>query len=97
MPDERGEFGEGKDRGRSGPVRGHDITTRSVRWPMTDAEYLWEPDRRCWSVRRHADGPGVRATQLVGAGDWGRDPVDQPHPVPPPFTTNAWRLTHLAG
>ncbi|MFG2674644.1 DinB family protein [Streptomyces sp. NPDC048445] len=64
--------------------------------PMTDAEYLWEPVPGCWSVRRRADGPGARATQLVGAGDWGRDSAHQPHPVPPPFTTIAWRLTHLA-
>ncbi|MFG2598943.1 DinB family protein [Streptomyces sp. NPDC048462] len=62
---------------------------------MTDAEYLWEPVPDCWSVRRRTDGPGARATRLVGAGDWGRDSADSPHPEPPPFTTIAWRLTHL--
>ncbi|MEE1788412.1 DinB family protein [Streptomyces sp. SP17BM10] len=63
--------------------------------PLTDDEYRWEPVPGCWSVRRHADGPGERATMLVGAGEWGRDTAGAPHPEPPPFTTLAWRLTHL--
>ncbi|WP_392668215.1 DinB family protein [Streptomyces sp. LN785] len=64
--------------------------------PMTDEEYLWEPVPDCWSVRRHAEGPGTGATVLVGAGDWGRDATPPPHPTPPPFTTLAWRLSHLS-
>ncbi|MGA5700495.1 DinB family protein [Peterkaempfera bronchialis] len=64
--------------------------------PMTDDEYLWEPVPDCWSIRRRSDGPGARATLLVGAGDWGRDSAANPHPVPPPFTTIAWRLGHLS-
>lgn len=64
--------------------------------PLGDGEYLWEPVPDCWSVRRHADGPGPRATSLTGAGDWGRDTADSPHPLPPPFTTIAWRLSHLS-
>ncbi|WP_406416997.1 DinB family protein [Streptomyces sp. NBC_00873] len=64
--------------------------------PMTDAEYLWEPVPDCWSVRRRADGPGKGATLLVGAGDWGRDSSHAPHPTPPPFTTLAWRLSHVS-
>ncbi|MFF3108318.1 DinB family protein [Kitasatospora sp. NPDC057904] len=63
--------------------------------PLTDDEYRWEPVPGCWSVRRHADGPGERATLLVGAGAWGRDTAGWPHPEPAPFTTLAWRLTHL--
>jgi len=64
--------------------------------PLTDDEYFWEPVPGCWSVRRHADGPGPGATLLAGAGDWGRDTTPPPHPSPPPFTTIAWRLSHLS-
>ncbi|MER6497995.1 DinB family protein [Streptomyces sp. NPDC001455] len=63
--------------------------------PMTDEEYLWEPVPGCWSLRRRSDGPGPTATLLAGAGEWGRDSADFPHPSPPPFTTLAWRLSHL--
>jgi hypothetical protein len=64
--------------------------------PMTDEEYLWEPVPGCWSVRPRAAGPGPRATMLLGAGEWGRDSAPFPQPWPPPFTTIAWRLGHLA-
>ncbi|WP_329563703.1 DinB family protein [Kitasatospora sp. NBC_01266] len=64
--------------------------------PLTDEEYHWAPVPGCWSVRRRTDGPGPRATLLVGAGAWGRDSAPSPHPVPPPFTTIAWRLSHLS-
>ncbi|WP_329123605.1 DinB family protein [Streptomyces sp. NBC_01353] len=63
---------------------------------LTDEEYLWEPVPGCWSVRRRTDGPGPRATVLTGVGDWGRDATPPPHPTPPPFTTIAWRLSHLS-
>jgi hypothetical protein len=63
---------------------------------MTDEEYLWEPVPGCWSVRRRADGPGSRATLLRGAGEWGRDSTAPPDPYPPPFTTIAWRLSHIS-
>jgi hypothetical protein len=62
---------------------------------MTDDEYFWEPVPNCWSIRRRAAGPGPGATELVGAGDWGRDRA-YPAPEPPPFTTIAWRLGHLS-
>ncbi|MET0325913.1 MAG: DinB family protein [Ilumatobacteraceae bacterium] len=62
--------------------------------PLTDAEYLWAPAPGAWSVRRRVDGPGPGATELVGAGDWGRD-GGRPHPYPPPITTIAWRMEHL--
>lgn len=63
--------------------------------PMTDDEYFWEPVPGCWSVRRRSLGPGSGATVLAGAGDWGRDATASP-PSPPPFTTIAWRLSHLS-
>ncbi|MFF2729487.1 DinB family protein [Streptomyces sp. NPDC058008] len=64
--------------------------------PLTDEEYLWEPVPGCWSVRRRDTGPGPGATALTGAGGWGRDTAPHPHPSPPPFTTLAWRLSHLS-
>ncbi|MET8972729.1 DinB family protein [Streptomyces hydrogenans] len=64
--------------------------------PMTDAEYLWEPGPGCWSVRRREGWTGEGGTLLSGAGEWGRETAPYPHPVPPPFTTLAWRLTHLS-
>lgn len=63
---------------------------------MTDDEYLWEPVPGCWSVRRQADGPGPGANVLYGAGEWGRDWAEPEPPYPPPFTTIAWRLTHIS-
>lgn len=44
---------------------------------------------RCGSVSRHTD-------DLAGAGDWGRDTVSGDQPWPPPFTTIAWRMSHLS-
>ena len=64
--------------------------------PLTTAEYLWEPVPGAWSIRRRAAGPGPRATWLVGGGDWGRDGRRDAEPYPPPFTTIAWRLSHLS-
>ena len=64
--------------------------------PMTTEEYLWEPVPDAWSVRPRKDGPGPRATLLMGAGEWGRDSAEPEHPAPPPFTTIAWRLSHIS-
>jgi hypothetical protein len=63
--------------------------------PMTDGEYRWEPVPDCWNVRRRAEGPGPGATVLTGTGEWGRD-GGRPRPWPPPFTTIAWRMSHLS-
>ncbi len=56
-------------------------------WPrmrgLTDEEYFWEPVDGCWTIRRSAEG----AFQC----DWAF-----PEPDPPPVTTIAWRLAHLA-
>src|SRR5262249_3383236 len=64
--------------------------------PMSDEEYRWEPVPGCWSVRRRADGPGPGANVLRGAGVGSRHWVDPLPPQPPPFTTSAWRLSHIS-
>ncbi|WP_327237887.1 DinB family protein [Streptomyces sp. NBC_01317] len=80
----------------AGPVMDSGDGAQTEVGPLTDAEYLWEPVPDCWSVRRRTDGPGARATLLAGQGEWGRDAAPYPHPWPPPFTTLAWRLSHLS-
>jgi hypothetical protein len=52
---------------------------------LTDDEYRWEPVPDCWNVRPDASSPS----------GW---TVDYPDvaPDPPPFTTIAWRLLHVA-
>jgi extradiol dioxygenase family protein len=52
---------------------------------LTDAEFRWEPCDGCWSVRPDPSAPG-------------RWIMDYPNevPSPPPVTTIAWRLLHLA-
>ncbi|MFJ9112518.1 DinB family protein [Streptomyces sp. NPDC102283] len=93
------QFGFGRERllpRLAGPVTDSGNGVDIVVTPLGDDEHLWEPVPDCWSVRRRGDGPGARATVLAGAGDWGRDSADSPHPFPPPFTTIAWRLSHLA-
>lgn len=50
---------------------------------LTDDEYFWEPVDGCWSIRPK-EGGGFDI-------DW------QPQePSPPPVTTIAWRLAHIA-
>ncbi len=51
---------------------------------LTDEEYFWEPVAGCWSIRPIGDG------RFSYDGDW-------PEPDPPPFTTIAWRIGHIAG
>ncbi|MFG2466810.1 DinB family protein [Streptomyces canus] len=80
----------------TGPVMDSGDGSRTPVGVLTDDEYLWEPVPDCWSVCRRTDGPGARAAFLSGTGDWGRDAAPHPHPVPPPFTTLAWRLSHLS-
>ena len=56
-------------------------------WPrldgLTDEEYFWEPVEDCWSIRRQPDGSFMI--------DWAWSA-----PEPPPVTTIAWRLAHIA-
>ncbi|WP_427893004.1 DinB family protein [Kribbella sp. GL6] len=48
---------------------------------LTDDEYFWEPFDGCWSVRKTAEGYVADGSRLP--------------PAPAPFTTVAWRITHL--
>jgi DinB superfamily len=50
---------------------------------LTDEEYLWQPVPGCWTI--HPDR----------GGQWVHD-YAIPAPEPPPVTTIAWRLVHLA-
>ncbi len=59
---------------------------------MTDAEYRWEPAPGCWSIRERGTPAGNRA---YGGGGWLLE-FNMPPPTPEPFTTIAWRLSHLA-
>ncbi|MPZ26136.1 MAG: DinB family protein [Micromonosporaceae bacterium] len=56
---------------------------------MTDAEYVWEPVKGCWSVRTASE-------TSIGRGT-GRFVIeyDIPEPSPPPVTTIAWRMGHI--
>jgi hypothetical protein len=49
---------------------------------LQDEEYLWEPVPDCWSI---VEGPGGWELQQ-----------SSPEPDPPPVTTIAWRLSHIA-
>ena len=59
---------------------------------LTDDEYLWEPVPGCWSVRPRAQN---QTKQARGRGDWVIE-LERPEPDPPPFTTIAWRMCHVA-
>jgi hypothetical protein len=59
---------------------------------LRDDEYLWEPVAGCWSVRPRAE---TATPMAAGAGDVVVD-YAYPAPVPPPVTTIAWRMAHIA-
>jgi hypothetical protein len=58
-------------------------------WPrlqgLTDEEYFWEPVEGAWSLRPDANG------DLVLDGE-----AERGEPDPPPVTTIAWRMMHIA-
>lgn len=58
---------------------------------ITDEEYLWEPVAGCWTVRPRAE---AISPNPMGGGNWIYDCAWEP-PSPAPFTTIAWRLTHI--
>jgi hypothetical protein len=59
---------------------------------LQDAEYFWEPVAGCWSIRHRALST---VAHTLGTGDF---VLEHPRraPQPPPLTTIAWRLAHLA-
>jgi hypothetical protein len=59
---------------------------------LSDDEYLWEPVAGCWSLRPRGEATTAMA---AGAGDVVAD-FAHPEPDPPPVTTIAWRLGHIA-
>lgn len=59
---------------------------------LSDDEYFWEPAPGCWSVRPR--DPASDQPQ-AGSGPWTID-FAFPPPEPPPVTTVAWRLAHVA-
>jgi hypothetical protein len=59
---------------------------------LTDDQYRWEPVTGMWSIRPRGE---ATAPMAVGAGDAVID-YAIPEPTPPPLTTIAWRLGHIA-
>ncbi|MFN2555376.1 MAG: DinB family protein [Nitriliruptorales bacterium] len=59
---------------------------------LGDDEYLWEPVSVCWSLRRRSE---ATTSMAGGAGELVMD-FEIPEPTPPPVTTIAWRLGHIA-
>ena len=59
---------------------------------LSDAEYLWEPVKGCWSLRPRA---AARTSVAGGAGDVVAE-FEPGEPQPPPVTTIAWRMAHLS-
>ncbi|TCC24959.1 DinB family protein [Kribbella speibonae] len=53
---------------------------------LTDEEYFWEPFDGCWTIRPADDG--------YAADGFSEDGLRIP-PDPAPFTTLAWRITHI--
>jgi enamine deaminase RidA (YjgF/YER057c/UK114 family) len=58
---------------------------------LTDDEYFWSPVPDAWSVRPRGTST---AAMPAGNGDFTID-YAYPNPVPAPFTTIAWRLSHV--
>lgn len=59
---------------------------------LTDGEYVWEPVANCWSIRRREE---ATSSSPFGKGEWVMD-FGKPE-GDPPFTTIAWRMTHVSG
>jgi hypothetical protein len=60
-----------------------DVHLRPRLTGLTDEEYFWEPVDDCWNLRPGPDGMLMMEDQF-------------PAPEPPPVTTIAWRMAHIA-
>lgn len=59
---------------------------------LTDDEYRWEPVAGMWSIRPRGESTApIQAGTGAGVIEFAR-----PEPSPPPMTTIAWRMGHLA-
>lgn len=59
---------------------------------LSDDEFLWEPVKGMWSIRRRGD---ERTPHAFGPGEWVTD-FERIDPFQPgPLTTIAWRVGHL--
>jgi hypothetical protein len=61
---------------------------------LTDDEFFWEPVPDCWTLRNRMEVPAERRSPR-SLGTWVIE-EEQPDPDPAPFTTIAWRVTHLS-
>lgn len=59
---------------------------------LGDDEYRWEPVPGCWNLRPREE---ATSAQAAGRGELVAD-YEYPEPDPPPVTTIAWRLGHVA-
>lgn len=67
---------------------------------LTDEEFLWEPVAGCWSLRRIEDAAPGSAEAAKSRCGWfleeGFTGSGYEVPTPPPLTTIAWKLVHMA-
>ena len=63
-----------------------DVHLRPRLGGLTDEEYLWEPAKDAWNLRRRPDG-------TFGADGHDGPPPDEDSP---PVTTVSWRMMHIA-
>ncbi|MDN3480952.1 DinB family protein [Arthrobacter sp. APC 3897] len=92
----------GESRRSGGPLDIPRLLTDQMQWHwenqarprlegLTDDEYFREPVPGAWNVRPRPSGAGA---EVPGKGGFTID-FEYPEPVPAPFTTIAWRLSHI--
>ena len=68
---------------------------------ISDDEFFWEPVADCWSVRPVGDATSAQTAEAKASrcgwfAEHGFDGATFNVPEPPPFTTIAWKLQHMA-